>query len=664
MKTNVKKLALIIATVALLAVAFCFGASAGNDGYGALSYEEYGGEATIVGCASDYEGVMVIPDTLGGCPVTSIDSYAFEYCDGITGIVIPESVTYIDTYAFYYCENLEYIIFNNYGSINSSTVYCCDSLSRVYISTNIDYISSSAVNTYSYNDPAPLTVYYAGSVYDWEDGSMYLEFDNIVYKHKHEYKKTTKKATFSSDGYVKKSCACGMQTSTTIASVKTTTIPYTEYTYNGEVKTPKVTVKDSNGKTLKKGTDYKVVYSSGRKAVGKYNVRIKLMGNYSGEKVLSFKILPGKTSAISTSSKSDSITLKWKAVKGAAGYRVYAYDKSTGDYKKLTTTTAVKYTAKNLKGSTTYKFKVLAYGKKGSTTYWASKFTTVKATTKKAYSLALNKDSISIFPGKSYTLTAKTYPAGVAVKWKSNNTAVAKVNQNGKVTGVGAGSCTITAYFTSGGKTYKDTCVVKVTNPSIKLNTTSASIGIYDALYLKATCNPSGATVTWKSSNTGVAKVSSKGTVVPVKAGSCKITASFSYGGKTYSASCNVTVFNEDPISIVYVDWYCNSVDGIEPEITIKNNTNKFITRMEIDTYYKDWYGDPCYCEIRYSDYRNLIVTSGLSANTEKTFYWDATIYNPYVHRIDIDNIYITFEDGSETVYEYNRYWYDQYYYY
>ncbi len=661
MKTKTKKITLVIATVVLLAVCFCFGASAQDDGYGALVYENYYGETTIVGCADDYEGVVVIPETLGGATVTAIDSYAFNDCDEITGIVIPDTVTSIDDYAFYDCDSLEFIIFNSSAELNSYTIVYCPSLSSIYLSLNVDYVDEEL--TYYSNDGG-LTVYYEGSVYDWDGRSMYLDFDRIVYNHAHKYDKKTSKATFATDGAVTKLCACGMQSKTTVPSVKTVSIPYTEYTYNGEAKNPTVTVKDREGNKLKKGTDYKVAYSSGRTAVGKYNVRITLMGKYAGEKVLSFKVLPGKTSAIATSSTSNSITLKWKAVKGAAGYRVYVYDKALGDYKKLTTTTEVKYTAKNLKGDTTYKFKVLAYGKKSGTTYWASKYTTVKETTKRAYEIKLNAESVSLYAGQSKAIKATTYPTGVTVKWKSSNTSVAKVSQKGTIVAVNGGTATITAYFTYGGKTYKDTCTVKVSKPSISLNTTSSSIGLYDALYLKATTKPSGATVKWTSSNTAVAKVSSKGTVVPVRTGSCTITASMTYGGKTYKATCAVRVYDQEPIEITYVDWTTNSVDGVEPEITIKNNTNKDIAEIEIDTAYRDAWGDPAYCEIRYDYTRTLIVSSGLPAKTTKTFYWGPAVYHWGVHRIDINTISILFADGTTAYLEPYVYWYDSYYYY
>ena len=51
-------------------------------------------------------GTVVVPETLGDCPVTAIGSYAFENCDTLVSVSIPESVTEIGWYAFYKCGQL------------------------------------------------------------------------------------------------------------------------------------------------------------------------------------------------------------------------------------------------------------------------------------------------------------------------------------------------------------------------------------------------------------------------------------------------------------------------------------------------------------------------------------------------------------------------------
>lgn len=59
-----------------------------------------------------------------------------------------------------------------------------------------------------------------------------------------------------------------------------------------------------------------------------------------------------------------SITLNWKKVHKAEGYRIYAYDESEKDYKKIADINGIDnctYTIENLEGATVYKLKATAY---------------------------------------------------------------------------------------------------------------------------------------------------------------------------------------------------------------------------------------------------------------------------------------------------------------
>ena len=52
-------------------------------------------------------GAVVVPDTLGSCPVTAIGSYAFYQMTGLTSLAIPDGVEEIEYYACRGCTNLE-----------------------------------------------------------------------------------------------------------------------------------------------------------------------------------------------------------------------------------------------------------------------------------------------------------------------------------------------------------------------------------------------------------------------------------------------------------------------------------------------------------------------------------------------------------------------------
>ena len=105
------------------------------------------------------------------------------------------------------------------------------------------------------------------------------------------------------------------------------------------------------------------------------------------------------------------------------------------------------------------------------------------------------------------------------VTWISSNKKVATVNSKGVITAKAKGTAAITA--TCG--EYKATCKVTVKNPSLKLTKTSASVKVGKTTKITVKVTPSGK-ITYKSSNSKIATVSSKGVVKGKKKGTAKIT--------------------------------------------------------------------------------------------------------------------------------------------
>ena len=105
------------------------------------------------------------------------------------------------------------------------------------------------------------------------------------------------------------------------------------------------------------------------------------------------------------------------------------------------------------------------------------------------------------------------------VTWTSSNKKVATVNSKGVVTAKAKGTAVITA--TCG--EYKAICKVTVKNPSLKLTKTSANVKVGKTTKITAKVTPSGK-ITYKSSNSKIATVSSKGVVKGKKKGIAKIT--------------------------------------------------------------------------------------------------------------------------------------------
>jgi uncharacterized protein YjdB len=167
-------------------------------------------------------------------------------------------------------------------------------------------------------------------------------------------------------------------------------------------------------------------------------------------------------------------------------------------------------------------------------------------------SVQISAPSTSVPAGGSLQLTAQTRDAagavlsGRAVTWTSANTAVATVDNDGRVTGVGSGQADVRA--TSEGVTSSVTITV---TPVVRV--TPATVTLRDRgnanreFLLVATDQngrplpPSG--VTWSSSDPAVATVDGAGLVRGVSSGSGTATATITarYQGATGSATVTVT---------------------------------------------------------------------------------------------------------------------------
>ena len=159
-------------------------------------------------------------------------------------------------------------------------------------------------------------------------------------------------------------------------------------------------------------------------------------------------------------------------------------------------------------------------------------------------SIALSQPSAELKIGETLNLKATVSPSNATydgITWTSTRTTIATVSGSGLVSALAEGNTTITAM--AGGKTAScSVTVVKgvVAVSSISLNKDSIELVEGDSETLTATVSPNDATdktVSWTSSNTGVATVKD-GTITAIKEGEATITAKA--GEKT--ASCKVIV--------------------------------------------------------------------------------------------------------------------------
>lgn len=164
--------------------------------------------------------------------------------------------------------------------------------------------------------------------------------------------------------------------------------------------------------------------------------------------------------------------------------------------------------------------------KAGTTTKTIKVYTTDETGKIPTQAVVLNKTFVTLNPGKTEQLKITYLPdyatASIGtVKWTSSNEAVVTVDAAGKLTAKTAGKAIITAITSDGNVMY---CIVTVENIKVSkitiATTTSNKIATGKKVTLKATVTPSNAYnkgVTWKSSNTKVATVSSSGVVTTKK---------------------------------------------------------------------------------------------------------------------------------------------------
>lgn len=197
---------------------------------------------------------------------------------------------------------------------------------------------------------------------------------------------------------------------------------------------------------------------------------------------------------------------------------------------------------------------------------------TCKVTVKEPTYSSLNYKAITLYAKQTKQLKLNVTPSSYGLdglSWKSSNPSVAAVSSKGLVTAKAKGTATITATVNG----VKRTCTVTV--KPMQLNKSSATVYVKKTLQLKV--NGGTGSATWKSSNTKVATVTSKGVVKGVKPGTATITAT--KNGK--KITCKVTVKWAPETGVVTTNTYKVNVGNYKSDskyFTFKGKTTITIT--------------------------------------------------------------------------------------
>ena len=453
-------------------------------------------------------GEIAFPNSL-----KSIGEGAFEDCWQITAVTLPDNLKSVGRGAFSYMSNLQKVVLpSSIQSIGDYAFFYNQNLTSVEshikkpfgISESVFAITSTWDNT-NYVDiytPSSATLYVpVGTIDLYRNTAGWKNFENIVEMNMAEVKLSK----------------------TSLALVK------------GKSSTLKATV---TPETL---ADQGVTWESSDTRIATVTTSGKVKGVRTGVAVITctsvsdpnaFATCEVTVGLVSLDKSELAIEKGSTATLKAIVYPTSLTDKSV-TWKSSDTRIATVSSTGKVKGVRTGK----------ATITCKSKATGLIATCEVIVGLvSLNKSELAIEKGKTATLKATVYPTSLtdkSVTWESSDTRIATVSSAGKVRGVRTGKATITC--TSKATGLIATC--EVTVGLVSLNKSELTIVMGKTATLKATVYPSTLTdqsVTWKSSNKGIATVSKAGKVKGVKAGTATITCTSVATG--LSTTCKVTV--------------------------------------------------------------------------------------------------------------------------
>jgi uncharacterized protein YjdB len=166
--------------------------------------------------------------------------------------------------------------------------------------------------------------------------------------------------------------------------------------------------------------------------------------------------------------------------------------------------------------------------------------------------ITLSPANAALNAGTALQLMAVIAPANASNRnliWNSSDTNIAVVDFNGLVTGLSAGTATITVMTVDGARTATSTITTfAIPVTGVNLSHSTATINAGSSLQLSATVQPATASnrnVTWSSSNISVGTVDHTGLVTAIRAGNATITARTVDGGRT--AASQITVIGQGP---------------------------------------------------------------------------------------------------------------------
>ena len=437
----------------------------------------------------EYLTEVIIPED-----VTHIGGYAFSECSNLKNVVIPKSVTKLPHCVFYRCGQLTSVtIPKSIASIGRYTFNGCTSLTDVYYDgTASDWAKitieegnedlTNATLHCAKSAPAAPVVKIGNSassgkpMLTWnavEGATSYRIYRSTTKGSGYSLLGTTTATSYTNTGakagttyyYRVKACNdAGLSPYSNVVSGKVKSVtpkpaaPVVKIGHSATSGKPMLTWNAVSGATSYKvyrATSQNGTYSllgtvtatsyinTGAKAGTTYWYKVKAV-NSAGESAYS-NVVSGKTTVTTLtmghSSTSGKPMLTWKAVSGAASYKVYRATAKNGAYSVINTTKALTYTNVGAALGTTYYYKVEALNAAGKSMGFSA-----AVEGKVAPVLAVGYSSVSGKP----QLTWKAVPGATeyqVYRSTQQNSGYSKINTTTSTSYVNTGAKANTTYY-------------------------------------------------------------------------------------------------------------------------------------------------------------------------------------------------------------------------
>ena len=242
------------------------------------------------------------------------------------------------------------------------------------------------------------------------------------------------------------------------------------------------------------------------------------------------------------------------------------------DCVKLTSITIPRSVTKISSNAFSYPKILTIYGVSGTYAETFAKENSIKFVDQqiKATAASLDKTELTINKGAAAQLNLSVTPENFTdiVDWKSTDTNIVTVSDNGVVKAVGVGTATVKVTVGDVSASCKVTVLQPVTG--INLNKSSLTMDALGTFQMTASVYPDGANdkrITWSSSDPAIASVDENGLVTALKKGTATITAA-AMDGSGVKSTCKVTVSNTayvctDPAQLESPHNYDNSCTDV-----------------------------------------------------------------------------------------------------